>query len=75
MTRKIYGLNLNVWRSLRELLPRAAEFTNVNQKEQLVDIELNEAAILKSYSDEIVIDLGGEKVTIKASDFEYIAMR
>ena len=75
MTRKIYGLNLSVWRSIREILPRAAEFTNVNPKDQLVDIELNDAAILKSYSDEIVIDLGGEKVTVKDTDFEYIAMR
>lgn len=75
MTRKIYGLNLSVWRSIRELLPRAAEFTNVDQKNQLIDIELNPAAILKAYDNEIIIDMGGEKAIIQDNDFEYIAMR
>ena len=40
--------------------------------EDLVNIELNENAILKAWKDEVMIDFAGEKVFFYTDDFERI---
>lgn len=74
MLRVIKGLDRNIWRSLEELLPRAAKIDFSDPEDRLVDIVLCEAAILKVYSDEVIIDLGGEKVIFQAQDFKEITI-
>lgn len=74
MTRIIKGLDINVWRSLEELLPRAATIDFTEPNTRTVDVLLSEAAILKVYSDEVIIDLGGEKVIFQDRDFKEITI-
>lgn len=74
MLRVIKGLDINIWRSLGELLPRAAKIDFSDPEDRTVDIVLCEAAILKVYSDEVIIDLGGEKVIFQAQDFKEITI-
>lgn len=74
MLRVIKGLDRNIWRSLEELLPRAAKIDFTDPEDRTVDIVLCEAAILKVYSDEVIIDLGGEKVIFQAQDFKEITI-
>lgn len=74
MLRVIKGLDRNIWRSLEELLPRAATIDFTDPENRTVDIALSEAAILKVYSDEVIIDLGGEKVIFQAHDFKEITI-
>ncbi len=74
MTRIIRGLDINVWWSLEELLPRAATMDFTEPGTRTVDILLSEAAILKVYSDEVIIDLGGEKVIFQDRDFKEISI-
>ena len=69
MTRIINGLDINIWRTIKESLPRAANLISEDPEAGTCVIELNVACILKVYDDEVVIDLGGEKEIFNRQDF------
>lgn len=76
MKRVIMGLDKNVYKSIKELLPRACESIRHYPKEQnMVDVELNDAVIMKIYDTEVYLDLGGEKVSFTDKSFEIISCR
>lgn len=76
MKRVIMGLNKDVYKSIKELMPRACDSIRHYPKEHnMIDVELNDAVIMKVYDREVYLDLGGEKVSFTENSFEIISCR
>lgn len=75
MTREIHNLKLSTWRSASQLLPRLGKTDFEDVKHGICDVILSDATILKAYDDEIILDLGGEYVIIRANEFSSITIR
>lgn len=75
MTRVIHNLKLSTWQSARQLLPRLGKTDYEDVRQGICDVILSDAAILKAYDDEIILDLGGEYVIIRSNEFSSITIR
>lgn len=74
MTRQIKGLSQKLAYDLCEEIPRLGIIEKC-LGEPLCDIILDDCAILKSYDDRIVIDLGGKKAFLACTEFISIEIR
>lgn len=74
MTREIFGLDMNVWQSLKQQLPRVAKNTNAHFN-GVIDVELADPVILKCYDDMVMLDLGGEYVSFRNNSFQSIQIK
>lgn len=72
MKRVIKSLSRVSYEIIRDSVPRAIKSESIYEDLQVVDIELSEAVIIKSYDDGIHIDLGAKRVFIDPEDFESI---
>lgn len=73
MTRVIKDLSLDTYRKVSKDNPRIFTDYSLNEAGN-ADVILNEASVLKSYDDFIVLDLGGTLSFISPADFSEIVL-
>ena len=74
MSRYITGLQRELAHDLLQIIPHLG-IENLHISDSLCDIELDDAVIIKSYADAIVLIMGDKKLILSDKEFEKVVIQ